>query len=95
MVGLPLRLWRVARGTAEGMTLHEAGLRAAALAYQGLFSLFPLLLFLIFVGSQVLTSIDVREQLDSFLLRAIPTADGLISCSASSIRPSTCAVRWA
>jgi len=76
VVGLPLRLWRVARGTAEGMTLHEAGLRAAALAYQGLFSLFPLLLFLIFVGSQVLTSIDVREQLDSFLLRAIPTADG-------------------
>ena len=58
------------------MTLHEAGLRAAALAYQGLFSLFPLLLFFIFVGSQVLTSIDVREQLDSFLLRAIPTADG-------------------
>jgi membrane protein len=73
---LPRRLWRVIRGTAKGMAEHEAGLRAAALAYQGLFSLFPLLLFLTFIASQVLTSIDVRGRLDSFLLQAIPTADG-------------------
>jgi len=76
ILSLPGRLWRVVRWTTEGLALHEAGLRAAALAYQGLFSLFPLLLFLIFIGSQLLISIDVRARLDSFLLQAIPTADG-------------------
>ncbi len=76
LLRLPRRLWNVVRETAEGMGKHEAGLRAAALAYQGLFSLFPLLLFLIFIGSQVLTSINVRARLDAFLLQVIPTPDG-------------------
>ena len=53
LTSLPRRLWRVVRQTADGMAKHEVGIRAAALAYQGLFSLFPLLLFLIFLGSQV------------------------------------------
>ncbi len=65
--------WRVAKGTADGLAENEAGIRAAALAYQGLFSLFPLLFFLIFIGSQVITSVEVRAQLDAFLENAIPT----------------------
>lgn len=75
MLRLPSRFWGVIRETADGMAKHEVGLRSAALAYQGLFSLFPLLLFLIFLGSQVLTSINVRARLDAFLLEVIPSSD--------------------
>jgi membrane protein len=67
------RIWRAIKGTADGLSRNEAGLRAAALAYQGLFSLFPLLLFLIFVGTQILTVGDVETLLDDFLRRALPT----------------------
>ncbi len=68
---------RVVRGTAEGLNRNEAGLRAAALAYQGLLSLFPLLLFLVFLASQVIALGDVRPSLDSYLDRALPTAAGI------------------
>lgn len=71
------RLWRVARATANGLSRNEAGLRAAALAYQGLFSLFPLVLFLIFISGQLITVGDVRGTLDEFLSRAIPTQSAL------------------
>lgn len=71
------RLWMVVRSTADGLGRNEAGLRAAALAYQGLFSLFPLLLFLIFLGSQLLAVGDVRGPLDDFLTRAVPTDEAL------------------
>lgn len=70
------RAWRVVRSTTEGLTRNEAGLRAAALAYQGLLSLFPLLLFLIFVASQVIRVGDVRSILDEYLSQALPTAGG-------------------
>jgi len=69
--------WRVVRGTADGLNRNEAGLRAAALAYQGLLSLFPLLLFLVFLGSQVIRAGDVRPRLDEYLDRALPTAAGI------------------
>lgn len=71
------RLWKVLRATVEGLTRNEAGLRAAALAYQGLFSLFPLLLFMIFIGGQVLAFGDVRGSLDEFLSQAVPTESAL------------------
>ncbi len=74
---LARRLWKVARATVEGLTRNEAGLRAAALAYQGLFSLFPLLLFLIFIGGQLLAGGDVRGSLDEFLSQAVPTEGAL------------------
>lgn len=69
--------WRVVRGTSEGFNRNEAGLRAAALAYQGLLSLFPLLLFLVFLASQVIRAGDVRPRLDEYLDRALPTAAGI------------------
>lgn len=72
---LASRLWKVIRATADGLSRNEAGLRAAALAYQGLFSLFPLLLLLIFLGGEVLAAGDVRGSLDEFLGRTIPTAE--------------------
>lgn len=74
---LAVSLWRVVRATADGLTSNEAGLRAAALAYQGLFSLFPLLLFLIFVGGQLLAAGQVRGSLDEFLQQAVPTSGAL------------------
>ncbi|MGH2620196.1 MAG: YihY/virulence factor BrkB family protein [Anaerolineales bacterium] len=69
--------WRVVRATSEGLNRNEAGLRAAALAYQGLLSLFPLLLFLVFLASQVIALPDVRPTLDDYLNRALPTAAGI------------------
>lgn len=71
------RLWQVVRSTGAGLTRNEAGLRAAALAYQALFSLFPLLLFLIFIGGQLITVGDVRGAIDEFLGRAVPTDTAL------------------
>lgn len=71
------RLWRVVRSTADGLTRNEAGLRAGALAYQGLFSLFPLLLFLVFIGGQLIAAGEVRASLDEFLGRAVPTPEAL------------------
>ncbi len=69
--------WRVVRATARGLNRNEAGLRAAALAYQGLLSLFPLLLFLVFLASEVIALGEVRPLLDSYLDRALPTAAGM------------------
>ncbi|MEK6588231.1 MAG: YihY/virulence factor BrkB family protein [Chloroflexota bacterium] len=65
--------WRVMKAIADGLSRHEAPMRSAALAYQGIFSLFPLLLFLVFLGSQVLSGPEVRSALEEFLLEAVPT----------------------
>lgn len=65
------RLWRIIKGTVQGVEEHESPVRAAALAYHGILSLFPLVLFLVFVGSQFLTSFRVEEQLDAFLDQAL------------------------
>jgi len=64
---------RVLKSIRDGLYWHEAPMRAAALAYQGILSLFPLLLFLIFLGSQVISGPEVRRTLDEFILRAVPT----------------------
>jgi membrane protein len=65
------RIWRIIRTTIEGIEEHESPVRAAALAYHGILSLFPLLLFLVFVGSQFLTSFEFQESLDTFLEEAL------------------------
>ena len=51
---------------------HEVPLRAAALAFHALLSLFPLLLFLIFLGSRVLASSTARQGLDYYVDQALP-----------------------
>lgn len=64
------RAWRILKSTLKGVESHESPVRAAALAYHGILSLFPLVLFLIFVGSQFLTSFNVEESLDTYLEEA-------------------------
>jgi len=51
---------------------HECAARSAALAYHLLFSLFPLLLFLVFIGSQFLKDASVEEFLFPYLETAMP-----------------------
>lgn len=69
---IPERMWTIVKATFVGFGRHEGPLRAAALAYYVLLSLFPLLLFLIFLGSLLLASEDVRGELDGYLLVVLP-----------------------
>jgi membrane protein len=69
--GLLGRIWRIIKATVEGIERHESPVRAAALAYHGILSIFPLVLFLVFVGSQFLTSVTVKESLDTYLEEAL------------------------
>jgi membrane protein len=51
---------------------HEIAFRSAALAYYGLLSLFPLLLFLVFLGSQFLESQDAQIALKKSITEFLP-----------------------
>ena len=66
------RLWRMVRETHRVFVEGECPLRAASLAYHLLLSLFPLLLFLIFVGSNLLSAQGTRRALDNYLNEVIP-----------------------
>jgi membrane protein len=57
---------------------HEISFRSAALAYYGLFSLFPLLLFLVFIGSQFLESTNTQQALFKSLTEILPGASGTV-----------------
>lgn len=52
----------------------ECSLRAAALAYHTLLSLFPLLLFLVFVGGELLSGGDSLHAVESLVRRLAPQA---------------------
>lgn len=64
--------WKFIWSVFENFDKHECSLRAASLAYFALFSIVPLLSFLIYLGSTVLTSDVARENLDLFLGRVLP-----------------------
>lgn len=51
---------------------HECAMRAASLAYYGLFSIFPMLLFFVYLGSRVFSMEDARAALDAYVLQALP-----------------------
>lgn len=51
---------------------------AAAIAYYALFSLFPLLFFLVAVGSTILKDEQVQRQVLAFVTEALPTARDLV-----------------
>jgi membrane protein len=68
------KILAVLQGTIERLGKDEIGFRAAALAYYGLLSLFPLLLFLIFLGSQFLESGDARVALENSIMEILPAA---------------------
>lgn len=69
--------WEVVKETVDGMEEYEVAVRAAALAYYGLFSLFPLLLFLVFIASALLQVGDAGAQLEELLARFIPVPEVL------------------
>ena len=62
--------------TVHKFSRHECAARAAALAYHLLFSLFPLLLFLVFLGGQFLQGANVKEVLFPYLETAMPAIAG-------------------
>jgi membrane protein len=64
----------VLQGTIRGFGEDQCTIRAASLAYYGLLSLFPLLLFLVFLGSQVLRSSSTRSVLDEYVANTLPAA---------------------
>ena len=68
------RALKVTQATLEGIEEYEIAARAAALAYYGLLSLFPMLLFLVFLGSQFLESEEARAALFKSLEEILPTA---------------------
>lgn len=68
------RALKVAQATIEGIENYEIAGRAAALSYYGLLSLFPMLLFIIFMGSQFLESEEARAALFKNLEEILPTA---------------------
>lgn len=51
---------------------------AAAIAYYALFSLFPLLFFIVAIGSSVLKSLPVQQQILAFVTELFPTARDLV-----------------
>ncbi len=51
---------------------------AASIAYYALFSLFPLLFFLVAIGSTILKNPQVQRQVQSFITEALPTAKDLV-----------------
>jgi membrane protein len=53
---------------------HECALRAASLAYYALFSIFPLLLLLVYLGGEFLTSEEARRTLDIYTKRVFPVS---------------------
>lgn len=52
--------------------VHDCASRASSLAYYGLFSLFPLLLLLVYIGGQSLNSEEVFEALNTYTSLLFP-----------------------
>lgn len=64
--------WKFIGSVLLSFERHDCGLRAASLAYFALFSIFPLMSFLIYLGSTVLTSDVAHENLNIILGRVVP-----------------------
>jgi len=71
--------WRLIVETYNKYDQDSCATLAAALAFHSFFSIFPLLLFLIYIGSQVLQTEGVRELLSSGLIQFLPTGGDSIS----------------
>jgi membrane protein len=68
------RVGQVLQETFRGFSEDECTFWSAALAYYGLLSIFPLLLFLVFLGSEVLQSDATRSALQDYLVDVLPGA---------------------
>ena len=71
-------------GMIKRIAKNEIGIRAASIAYSGLFSIFPLLLFLVFLGSQFLESEEARTALNNTLSEVLPAASETVQQVAGS-----------
>lgn len=71
-------MWYVIRRTLQHFTEDQGTIRAASLAYYGLLSLFPLLLFLVSLGSQVLQSSESQIFLHQYLNDTLPGASATV-----------------
>jgi membrane protein len=71
-------VWIIVSTTGRRFGEEYGGQAAAALAYYALFSVFPLLTFLIVVGRTFLDSQAVRDQLYDALSQAIPVSRDLL-----------------
>jgi membrane protein len=66
------RVVQVIRETIEGLEKFEIAARAAAISYYGLLSLFPMLLFLVYLASQFLESEAARVAINKSLVQVLP-----------------------
>lgn len=70
--------YRVLTATIDGFSASRGAQVAASLAYYALFSMFPLLLFLISALGFVLQTEQVRAQTEDLIVQFFPTSQGLI-----------------
>ncbi len=73
------RLWQVVRLTVDLYGRYETGLRAAALAYYGLLSIFPLLLLLVSLLSRWVTIAMAQQTVLALLRGSAPFVPDVIS----------------
>jgi membrane protein len=78
--------------TAEGAGNHDVAHRAAAVAYYGFLSVFPLLLGLIAILGFLLPSVNLEEQLLKFVGENIPGATTVVEQTIGNIVQSRSAV---
>ena len=64
--------WNFLKYVLQAYSEHECTRHAAALAYFGVFSIFPLLLFLVYVGSFFISSEYSRQLIDNYLNQIFP-----------------------
>jgi membrane protein len=64
--------WNFLRYVLESYVQHECTRHAASLAYFGVFSIFPLLLLMVYVGSFFLSSDSSRQVIDRYLIQILP-----------------------
>lgn len=72
------RFFRIVRYTIKRFSDERGTESAASIAYYAIFSLFPLILVLIVIGSKVLESSDAQEQILEWVTRILPFAGDII-----------------
>lgn len=71
--------WQVLSNILHSMIRARASEAAASIAYYGLFSLFPMLLFVVLIGSFFLQRSIVQQQIIEWASEAIPGSETLIA----------------
>jgi len=70
--------WRILKSAYLRFLAQRAPEAAAGMAYYAIFSLFPLLIFLVSLGSSVLRGEDVREHVARLVTQALPISQELV-----------------